>query len=253
LFIDTETIEGGDEWPQRISNALRKASVFMPIIGPRWLAAHDKSHRRRIDLPEDWVRREVEHALRSGKAVMPVLVSGAEMPRGEELPASLVDLAHRRPVRVEEKADIRSIVDLLATRYAFREIATDLDYPTPVDTVPDLSHTELDEALRRIPEWSLAERDSTRAKGKTSLELVRVYKFKSFRDAIHFMANVARYIDVTDHHPNWENQYKDVRVRLTTWDIGHRVSWKDVRLAEHLDRQYREYVAFDVGGGNQPF
>jgi pterin-4a-carbinolamine dehydratase len=44
------------------------------------------------------------------------------------------------------------------------------------------------------------------------------------------------------HHPDWENIWINVLVWLTTWDIGHRPSYKDVRLAEHLDAVYRDYV-----------
>jgi pterin-4a-carbinolamine dehydratase len=238
IFVDTETIRAGDNWPAKIATALDRATVFMPIIGPQWLAVHDDAWRRRIDLPDDWVRQEIEHALTSAKPVISVLVSGAAMPRGEVLPPSMVELPNRQAVRVEDKADIRSLVELLTARFDFREVAADLDYPTPVDKPPALSDREIEEALRRLEEWSRIERDSDRGKDKIAVELVRVYKFNTFSDAVHFITTTARYIRVTGHHPFWENQYKDVRVRLTTWDVGHRVTWKDVQLAEYLDRQY---------------
>ena len=170
------------------------------------------------------------------------------MPGGHALPPSLVELPNRQAVRLEDKNDIRELVRLLTDRFNFRPITAKLDYPTPVDKQPELPEQELDATMERLPEWSRIERDDSDGKGGISIELQRIYKFKSFSDAIHFMATTARFIRVTGHHPYWENQYKDVLVRLTTWDVGHRITWKDVRLAAYLDKQYSQYVAFDRGG-----
>jgi len=250
VFVDTETISAGDEWPAAITAALEDATVYLPIIGPQWLSVHDEYSQRRIDLPKDWVRREIEHALGSRKPLIPVLVSGAAMPGG--LPVSIAELPNRQSFRVEDTADIRSLVDLLTNRHGFRAVAGDLDYPTPLDRQPELAGRELEQALLRLPEWTRTERDSTKGKDGIAVELLRVYKFKTFSDTIHFMMTTARYIRVTGHHPLWENQYKDLRVRLSTWDVGSRITWKDVRLAEYLDRQYREYVPYDRGGRAGP-
>lgn len=248
VFVDTEAIRIGDDWPARIERALAQATVFIPIIGPQWLAVHDEAWRRRIDLPDDWVRRELEVALASGRPIISVLVSGASMPGGQALPSSLNELPNKQAVRLEDKTDIRELVRLLTDRFEFRPIAAKLDYPTPIDKQPELPREELDEALKRLPEWSRIDRDDADGKDGVSVELQRIYKFKTFSDAIHFIATTARFIRVTGHHPFWQNQYKDVLVRLTTWDVGHRITWKDVRLASYLDKQYREYVAFDRGG-----
>lgn len=248
VFLDTESIRVGDEWPSKIEVALQQATVFLAIIGPQWLAVHDESWRRRIDLPEDWVRCEIEYALINRKPIVSVLVSGASVPRGEALPPTLVELPNRQAIRLEDKADIRSLVDFLVGRYNFRVIASELDYPTPHDKQPELPEVELAEVLNSLPEWSRTERDSSKGKIGIAVELERVYKFKAFDDAIHFMATAARYIRVTDHHPLWENQYQDIRVRLSTWDVGLRLTWKDIRLAKYLDRLYLDYVVYDRGG-----
>lgn len=50
---------------------------------------------RRLNNPQDFVRLEVEAALRRDIPLIPVLVSGATMPRPEDLPASLEGLAWR--------------------------------------------------------------------------------------------------------------------------------------------------------------
>jgi pterin-4a-carbinolamine dehydratase len=221
---------------------------LLTIIGPQWLSIHDDSWRRRIDLPGDWVRHEIEYALNNKKPLIPVTVSGASVPRGEELPPVLVELPNHQAIRLEDKADVRTLAGFLVDRFGFRTIVAELDYPTPHDKQPELPEEELAEALSRLSEWSRTERDSSRGKSGLAVELERVYKFKTFDDAIHFMGTAARYIRVNDHHPSWENQYQDLRVRVTTWDVGHRITWKDVQLAEHLDRLYLDYVVFDQGG-----
>ena len=72
--------------------------------------------------------------------------------------------------------------------------------------------------------------------------LLRSYRFRSFEDAIHFMATASRFIVRTEHHPAWANIWRTVTVRLTTFDIGHKPSVFDSRLAEYLDDLYREYA-----------
>ncbi|MCW8375359.1 TIR domain-containing protein [Streptomyces justiciae] len=60
---------------------------------PHLSGASQPSGARRLDDPEDWVRREIEWALAGGKFVLPVLLDGAEMPTAAELPDSLRALA----------------------------------------------------------------------------------------------------------------------------------------------------------------
>jgi hypothetical protein len=62
------------------------------LIGDVWLSAKDHTGQRRLDSPKDWVRLEIETALRRDIPIIPVLVQGAPMPSEDELPASISDL-----------------------------------------------------------------------------------------------------------------------------------------------------------------
>ena len=91
VFMDETAINPGQEWPREIQEAILGCRAMLVIIGPYWLAARDPgASSRRLDNPEDWVRREVEAGLaRPEAAVIPVLVDGAKVPVSTDLPPSL--------------------------------------------------------------------------------------------------------------------------------------------------------------------
>ncbi len=93
VFRDLVTIEPGQDFRAVIDRAISATSVFIALIGRRWLTIKGRDGRRRLDDPQDFVRAEVESALRQGVTVIPVLVDGAKMPAREELPASIAALA----------------------------------------------------------------------------------------------------------------------------------------------------------------
>ena len=84
------------------------------FIGPGWLSTTDRDGNRRLDDPGDWVRLEVEAALRRPEvAVVPVLVNGAEMPPSHDLPDSLKPLTDRQafiPTGEDPKVEIDGLV-----------------------------------------------------------------------------------------------------------------------------------------------
>jgi len=97
VFLDETAITPGQQWPREIQEAILGCRAMFVIIGPYWLGTPDQaSGSRRLDDPEDWVRREVEAGLaRPEVAVVPVLVDGATMPVGSDLPSSLGPLSDR--------------------------------------------------------------------------------------------------------------------------------------------------------------
>ncbi len=47
------------------------------------------------------------------------------------------------------------------------------------------------------------------------------------------------------HHPRWENVWRTLNVYLTTWDIGQRISDRDIVLALYLDRAFSDFSGRD--------
>lgn len=101
VFLDTDKIAGGDEFPRVLAERLAATDVLLAVIGPEWLTVADQ-HGRRLDQPDDFVRREIATALALEKRVIPVLVGGARMPRTAALPEPLRPLASRNAVTVDE-------------------------------------------------------------------------------------------------------------------------------------------------------
>jgi pterin-4a-carbinolamine dehydratase len=244
IFIDTDSIRSAQNWPAKINEALTASSILMPIIGPRWLYAQDEDGRRRIDLPDDWVRNEILGALKERKTLFPILVSGAVLPTLKAFPECLRPLLEVQVYELKDEywdRDTNELVKRVANLGLPTAVAQDIVYPAPIDRSKELTNSEQEEALTRIPDWRIVSRRGVHKGVDSSIELYRAFTFKSFEDAIHFMATASRYIGTTNHHPDWQNLWVSVRVWLTTWDIGHRVTFKDVRLAEYLEKLYRDY------------
>lgn len=71
---------------------------------------------------------------------------------------------------------------------------------------------------------------------ETDNKLTRTFKFKDFNEAFGFMARVALVAEKMDHHPTWTNTWNTVSFELSTHDAGDKVTDRDRKLAEAIDR-----------------
>ena len=113
VFQDVDSIRPGDDFAATIEAAVGSCEVLLAVIGPQWLTA--ESHAERLlDDPHDWVRLEIEAALKRGVRIIPVLVDDAKMPAVDELPPSLWGLARKQAVSLSPASlDIRRLVSVL--------------------------------------------------------------------------------------------------------------------------------------------
>jgi hypothetical protein len=100
VFMDVAGIEPGRDFRRVIDEHVSSCGVLLAMIGKSWIDAKDGSGRRRLDDPMDFVRLETASALKRDIPVIPVLVHGASMPRAEQLPEDLAELAYRNGVEV---------------------------------------------------------------------------------------------------------------------------------------------------------
>ena len=111
VFFDVNSVPLGVDFQEYIESVLSHCGVFLAVIGPDWAGQIDTG--RRIDNPEDWVRIEIEAALKQGLPVIPVLIDHTGMPSKTDLPPSLARLARRHALRVDQGRDFHHQVDQL--------------------------------------------------------------------------------------------------------------------------------------------
>jgi hypothetical protein len=56
VWLDYDDIGPGEQFEEALNEALAQSDNLLAIIGPDWLTAVKDGHRR-LDDPEDWVRR----------------------------------------------------------------------------------------------------------------------------------------------------------------------------------------------------
>src|SRR3954451_16248064 len=57
VFKDVDSIKFGDDFASAIANAVASCDVLLTLIGRRWVTITDQHGHRRLDLPDDFVRR----------------------------------------------------------------------------------------------------------------------------------------------------------------------------------------------------
>jgi len=86
-----------------------------------------------------------------------------------------------------------------------------------------MSDGEIREKLAGLPGWHFAG-------GK----LHREYQFSNFVEAFGFMTQAALVAEAMNHHPEWFNVYRSVRIDLATHDAGG-VTALDFELARKME------------------
>ena len=119
VFNDVYSVQKGQNFRDAIFEAIDKSKVYLVVIGPRWLEKSQYSDRARLEDKDDNVRVELEAALaKEGLVIIPLLVSGASMPRSDDLPESLKDLSYLNGMSIrtgrDYDRDIRELESVIA-------------------------------------------------------------------------------------------------------------------------------------------
>jgi TIR domain len=117
VFMDIDSIPVATRWGQAIEDAIRSSQVVLVLIAKDWMRAQHAERRAddsqsdlrlvpgesRLDDPGDYVRREIETALRYNVPLIPVLIDRAEPPPLDKLPESVRALFDIEAVDLELK------------------------------------------------------------------------------------------------------------------------------------------------------
>lgn len=115
VFFDVDNIEPGLDFVKVLDESVANCEVLLAVIGKTWISAKQEG-RARLANPHDFVRIELESALRRDIRVVPVLVDGAAMPTERQLPKELRSLARRQAVSVSHASfasDIERLINVL--------------------------------------------------------------------------------------------------------------------------------------------
>ena len=119
VFLDVNSIRAGVDFRKAIDEQLASSTVFLPLIGKRWLAEIDARLHG-----EDHVRYEIKSALDRQETlkIIPVLVNDARMPGRQALPGDIAALASLNAARIGRE-DFDGDFARLAKEITGRDIA----------------------------------------------------------------------------------------------------------------------------------
>ena len=91
-----------------------------------------------------------------------------------------------------------------------------------------LRDEELKELVVKIPGWEINKE-----------QIHREFKFSNFIEAFSFMTKIALLCEKYNHHPNWENVYSKVIIKLSTHDMGG-ITNLDQTLAAEINKVFNQ-------------
>lgn len=112
VFLDNRSIRPGRPFDDELLNAVKASAVLLAVIGRQWYGVQPGGQRL-IDDEDDWVRREIVHAIQHDVRVIPILVDGWQPP-ARELPDDLrpiVKFQHRSISHRSSDSDLAGMVD----------------------------------------------------------------------------------------------------------------------------------------------
>jgi 4a-hydroxytetrahydrobiopterin dehydratase len=91
-----------------------------------------------------------------------------------------------------------------------------------------LTARELRTIMPRLAGWKLAHN-----------KLSRTLEFQDFVQSISFVNSLVAYFETVDHHPDVHIAYGEVTFELTRYDVGGKVTDRDVEVAKKISSLYR--------------
>ncbi len=113
IFKDVDNIPPGVDYRAFLRNEITKSRVFLAVIGRNWLKRTSSGKKSPLDDPRDFVRIEIEFALKRRIPIIPILVGGADMPSEHMLTPNVRALAYRNATLVRPAPDFHRDMDRL--------------------------------------------------------------------------------------------------------------------------------------------
>jgi hypothetical protein len=109
VFYDIDSIPFGVDFRRHIQSSVSQCYCLVVLIGKNWTGA--KSAKSPIMEHTDFVRIEIELAMKSGIHILPVLIGDARMPKENLVPESLSDFCYLNAASVDVGRNFDSDMD----------------------------------------------------------------------------------------------------------------------------------------------
>jgi pterin-4a-carbinolamine dehydratase len=234
---DDEEILPGVEWKQEIDNHLKTADIIVLLVSPNYMSSAYCSGEEMPVALRRYEAKEVQ--------VLPVILRPTdwrETPLGQlqVLPTNGKSVVEWRD-RDQAFQDVAKGIAKVVTSLYEAKVTPPPRFPRPMVNPAPLTPSEVENALQGLPGWKALPCLIPGAEPKKGTELVKTYQFANYDVALGFINRASEHIAAVQHHPTWEITWGTVKTRLTTWDIGHKLSHYDLDVAEYLDTLSREY------------
>jgi formylglycine-generating enzyme required for sulfatase activity len=155
VFKDVDSIPLGIDFRTYLDQQVAKCDVFLAVIGRNWMKPQGQKGKSRLADPADFVRLEIEAALKRQIPVIPVLVEGASIPAVDRLPTSLQGLSYRNGIVVRPDPDFHRDMDRL-----IEHLRAQIESQLAPGPLPDMPPTASDAIAR--PEAARSEVEGPR-------------------------------------------------------------------------------------------
>ena len=112
VFLDYDSTPVGVDFRDYIKRAFDNCDVLVAVIGPDWMG-DDGTGKTRLGRSDDWVRIEIETALKKNIPIIPALIDRTPMPSKETLPDDVRDLVYRQAAVIDTQVDFNSHMERL--------------------------------------------------------------------------------------------------------------------------------------------
>ena len=156
--MDVDSIPLGVNFNKVLVEEVAKCDVLLAVIGPDWLDARDEKGHRRLDNPDDFVRIEIGTALKRGIPVIPILLQGTRVPKADQLPNDLKELALRNGLDVRHASfseDMERLIRGLKGAPSSRQPASAASSLADSGSAPSHWHSHFWKFLRKDKNWAV--------------------------------------------------------------------------------------------------
>ena len=184
VFFDIGSIEPGRRFDTEIQARLRASTDVVVLVGPSFLAC-DETGRRRIDDPNDFVRREIAVAVRNRTTIDVVLTGDATLPDSTQLPADIAPAFRgAAPQRLKDYRDVGALSDAIVARRPALSL-----FPVPDSPLLAREHKEerfIADAGSRLAELGWRPVELGKSKGTVAMTRPDAEGFRFVFDFQHF-------------------------------------------------------------------